>query len=181
MLYLTFDDGPDPVFTPQVLSVLRAHDAQATFFMVGEEAARHPGLVEKVRRDGHAVGNHTWDHPWLTTLSGDAVQQQLIRTREVTGPGRCLRAPYGASNAEVHAAAGVAGYRQVWHWSVDTRDWTEPGVPAITASILEGASPGAVQLMHDGGIDRSQTVEALDRALTRLAAQGWSFEALPGC
>ncbi len=181
VVHLTFDDGPNPTYTPQMLAMLRKHDAKATFFMVGNEAARHPGLVKDVRSAGHAVGNHSWDHPVLTKLSSAQVVQQLSSTRQKVGSGECFRAPYGAVNDAVHVAAGKAGYRWSWLWNVDPEDWKRPGTQAIADAVVKGARPGAVYVMHDGGGNRSQTVAGVDRAITTLKAKGYRFESLPGC
>ncbi|MFL0459189.1 polysaccharide deacetylase family protein [Kytococcus sedentarius] len=151
VLHLTFDDGPDPTWTPQMLEVLEKHDATATFFMVGEEAARFPGLVKSVRGAGHAVGNHGWDHPQFPAIGPAGVRQQLTATRDVVGPGSCFRAPYGEVDATVLAAAGQSGYTASWFWTADVRDWTEPGTQQIAAGIVRGAAPGAVYVLHDGG------------------------------
>ena len=181
VLYLTFGDGPHPTFTPQMLDLLARHDAKATFFMVGKEAQRFGHLVPTVRRAGHAVGNHSLSHPDLTTLTMPQVREQLESTRALIGSGSCLRAPYGEVSDAVHVAAAQAGYTASWHWSVDARDWTEPGTTQIADAIVQGAAPGAVYVLHDGGINRTQTVQGVDRALTRLESQGWRFESLPGC
>ncbi len=174
VLYLTFDDGPQPVYTPKVLAVLAKHHAQATFFVLGREAAAHPTLVETTRQAGHRIGNHTWDHPMLTKLSAARLRQEIS-----TGvKSKCFRPPFRDTNAHVAAVAGEYHQHQVL-WDVDTRDWEKPGVPAIERALLRGARPGAIFLMHDGGGNRSQTVAALDRALAKLSAKGYTFRSLP--
>lgn len=180
MLHLTFDDGPDPTWTPQVLSVLAKHNAHATFFVLGRAAGAHPGLVADERAAGHSVGNHTTTHPDLTKLSVADITSQWQRTANVIGGTPCARPPYGAVNATVRRVTTGLGYR-VQLWDIDTRDWSRPGADVITQRIVDGARPGAVVLLHDGGNDRSQTVAALDAALTRLDAAGWRYEAIPGC
>lgn len=174
VLYLTFDDGPQPVYTPKVLAVLAKHHAQATFFVLGREAAVHPALVETTRRAGHRIGNHTWDHPMLTKLSPTRLRQEIS-----TGvKSKCFRPPFRDTNAHVAAVAAEYHQHQVL-WDVDTRDWEKPGIPSIERALLRGARPGAIFLMHDGGGNRSQTVAALDRALTKLSAKGYTFRSLP--
>lgn len=181
VVYLTFDDGPDPQWTPQVLRVLARHDAQATFFMLGQSAAAHPELVSRVRRGGHAVANHTWNHPQLPQLGAGEVRSQLTRTSTALGgKDRCMRPPYGATNPAVNSVVENSGKRSVL-WDVDTEDWRRPGARAIEDRVVQGAEPGAIVLMHDAGGERSQTVGALDGALRRLTAQGYALKALPSC
>lgn len=180
VLHLTFDDGPSPRWTPAVLDILTANGAHATFFMVGKEAAAHPDLVRAVRARGHTVGNHSFDHADLARLTDDAVTRQVSRTRAAIGPSTCTRPPYGAISPRVSSALAALGQR-VQLWDIDTRDWARPGSAAIVDSVLAKARNGAVVLMHDGGSDRAQTVEALRVLLPRLTAAGWRFEPVPGC
>ncbi|WP_020387113.1 polysaccharide deacetylase family protein [Kribbella catacumbae] len=174
VIYLTFDDGPQPIFTPKVLAVLARHRAKATFFVLGREAAKYPELVETTRAQGHTIGNHTWDHPLLTHLTPQRIRQEIFSGVK----SKCFRPPYRDTNATVAAVAAANHQREVL-WDVDTLDWEKPGAAKIERAILRGAHPGAVILMHDGGGSRPQTVAALDRALTQLTAQGYSFRALP--
>lgn len=174
-VYLTFDDGPDPRWTPQVLDILRRHGVEAVFFEVGTSVAAHPDLVRRVRREGHLIGNHTWNHASLTTLRGRAIRAQLDRTERALGERpRCVRPPYGAHDARVDKVIRSRGQR-VMLWSVDPQDWARPGVDRIVRRILRGVEPGARILMHDGGGDRSQTVAALEQVITRLQARGYRF------
>jgi len=174
VLYLTFDDGPHAGWTPKVLQILRRHHAQATFFVLGAEAAKRPDLVEQERAAGHSVGNHTWDHPMLTKLPAARMRQEIFSGVK----SKCFRPPFRDTNAQVEATAKANHQRQVL-WDVDTNDWKKPGAAAIEHAILIGARPGAIVLMHDGGGNRSQTVAALERALTKLQRQGYTFRALP--
>ncbi|MEV5965347.1 polysaccharide deacetylase family protein [Kribbella sp. NPDC051952] len=174
VLYLTFDDGPQPEWTPKVLQVLRKHNAQATFFVLGIQVAQFPDLLTLERAAGHHVGNHTYDHKTLTHLPDAKMRQEI--TMGVKS--KCLRPPTGATNAKIEAAAAAYHQRQVL-WDVDTEDWTKPGAAKIEHAILTGARPGAIILMHDGGGNRSQTVAALDHALTKLTKQGYTYQSLP--
>jgi peptidoglycan-N-acetylglucosamine deacetylase len=173
VLYLTFDDGPQVVWTPKVLAVLAKHHAKATFFVLGREVEAHPELVATIRSLGHHIGNHTWDHPMLTHLTDARVRQEISTDVQ----SKCFRPPYRDTNARVAAIAASYHLRQVL-WDVDTNDWKKPGVGNIERTVLQGARPGTIILMHDGGGNRSQTVAALDRSLTTLAAQGYSFRSL---
>lgn len=174
VLYLTFDDGPQFEWTPKVLQILRKHQAHATFFVLGIQVAQFPELVALERAAGHHVGNHTWDHKTLTHLPDAKMRQEIASG--VTS--KCLRPPTGATNAKIEATAAALHQRQVL-WDVDTEDWTKPGAAKIEHEILRGARPGAIILMHDGGGNRSQTVAALDSALTKLTKQGYTYQSLP--
>ncbi|WP_020576909.1 polysaccharide deacetylase family protein [Actinopolymorpha alba] len=173
VVYLTFDDGPSEKWTPQVLTILAKHKAKATFFQLGSESRRLPDLVRQVRAAGHTIGDHTDVHRNLTKLSSDRIREEIRR-----GPAsRCLRPPYGAVNSRVRKVAAELK-QQIVLWDGDTLDWRRPGASKITQRIVKHAQPGAIILMHDGGGNRSQTVAALDPALTKLAKKGYSFKAL---
>lgn len=174
VIYLTFDDGPQHVFTPKVLAVLARHHAKATFFVLGREAAAYPELVETTRAQGHTIGNHTWDHPMLTKLTPQRIRQEIFSGVK----SKCFRPPFRDTNPAVAAVAAANHQREVL-WDIDTKDWEKPGAAKIERAILRGAHPGAVILLHDGGGNRTQTVAALDRALTQLTARGYTFRALP--
>ncbi len=183
VIALTFDDGPGP-YTPAVLSVLEQYRVPATFFEVGEEVARYPQDARLVSAAGYPVENHTWSHPDLSTLppSGVAAQIDMAQSeiRAVTGTTPdCLRPPYDAWNAGVLGAVAARGMTTM-SYSVDPRDWTRPGVPAIVQAVVGAAFPGAVVDMHDGGGDRSQTVAALPQIITRLRAAGYTFVSICG-
>ncbi len=173
---LTFDDGPS-AFTAQVLAVLAARGAVATFFMVGRAAERNPDLVRAIAAAGDAVGGHTWDHVRLPSLTQEEFAAQVDRTDDLlaslTGRAvRCLRPPYGRYDSVVLARLRSRGLAPVM-WDVDPRDWTAPGIDAIVARVAAGLHPGAVIELHDGGGDRSQTVAALPVILDLIAARGY--------
>lgn len=174
-VHLTFDDGPDPRWTPQVLAVLRRHGVRAVFFQVGQNVVAHPDLVRQIRSEGHLVGNHTWSHARLTDLRNRAIGGQLDRTDAALGGRvRCVRPPYGATDPRVADVIGARGQRAVL-WDVDPQDWARPGADRIVRRVLGRVHDGAVVLMHDGGGDRSQTVAALEQVITRLREQGYAF------
>lgn len=176
-MVLSFDDGPDPLHTPGILATLRAYDVRAMFFLCGEMAQAEPDLVRAIADDGHTIGNHSWTHPMITELSRAGIRDELGRTSEVietiTGAAPLwYRAPYGAWNRdsfEIGAAMGM----EPMAWTVDTLDWTEPGVDSIVHRVREGAAPGVVVLSHDAGGDRSQSVAALRRYLPELLDDGY--------
>jgi peptidoglycan/xylan/chitin deacetylase (PgdA/CDA1 family) len=173
VLFFSFDDGPDPYWTPKILAVLQKYGAHATFFELGGMQAAHPGLREQVLAAGNTIGSHSITHPQLTAISPTRRHHEIF-----DGPqSKCFRPPYGASNPKVRADIKAAGMTQVL-WDVDPRDWARPGVNAIVGNILHNAHRRNIILMHDGGGDRSQTVAALDKALQALKAQGYSFPAM---
>jgi len=179
VVYLTFDDGPGPA-TPEVLALLAQHHVTATFFVTGANASTNPQLLAAIRAAGHAVGDHTWDHPQLTTLSASGVIDQLTRTEAVIGKTRCVRPPYGDTSPTIAGIIARRGERQIL-WDVDPKDWSRPGADVIADRVMSQVQPGSIVLMHDAGGDRSQSVAALRIILDRLDAQGLRSVALPQC
>ncbi|MBO8195820.1 polysaccharide deacetylase family protein [Streptomyces oryzae] len=178
VLALTFDDGPHPENTPRLLEVLRRHGVQATFFVVGENAAAFPGLLHAIAADGHVVGNHSWAHHPLNRMRPSDVRDDLGRTSElidrvVGTPPRWCRAPYGAWHPPSLKVCADLGMEPMG-WSVDTRDWTRPGTARIVSAVTDRATPGAIVLQHDGGGPRPQTVAAVDHYLPLLKADGYT-------
>lgn len=180
---LTFDDGPDATYTPQVLALLQKYAAHATFFQIGEDtAAADPALVNALVAAGNLVEDHTFTHADLPTLPDAALFAELQRTQSslfaVTGRDTMFfRPPYGNFNAHVEAVGSALGM-QMALWTTDTNDWAMPGVNAIVQSALTGAADNGIILMHDGGGDRSQTIAALDRIIPTLQAQGYDLVTL---
>ncbi|MFJ2868882.1 polysaccharide deacetylase family protein [Kitasatospora sp. NPDC087314] len=184
VVYLTFDDGPSPAYTPEILGILARYGVRATFFEIGQNVAAHPGLTGQVARAGHSVQNHSWSHPDLRRLSGSSLNAQVADTDRVirAQTGRtpsCLRPPYGAVNGAVRSRAAALG-KQVVLWSVDPADWSRPGTAAIQSRVLNHVRPGSVVLMHDGGGNRAQTAAALPTILSTLKARGYTFGTLCG-
>jgi peptidoglycan/xylan/chitin deacetylase (PgdA/CDA1 family) len=179
VVYLTFDDGPLAATTPRLLRALRQHNAKATFFMVGNRAASQRALVRRVAREGHAIGNHTYWHPFLTRVPAWRVRDELARTTRAIGPaaGRCMRPPYGDINRAVRAEALRQGLTPVL-WSYDTYDWRRPGVDALVQRFTRGTRPGAIILAHDV---HPGTVAAVERMLPRWREMGYTLRALPAC
>ncbi|MGC4748831.1 polysaccharide deacetylase family protein [Micromonospora sp. DT201] len=183
-LALTFDDGPDPQYTPQVLALLREFDVRATFCVVGENAQNHPDLIQAIVNGGHTLCNHSWHHDVsLGTRSTDAIRSDLLRTNDAIraavpdAPIVWYRQPGGAWTYPVVSVAHQLGMTPL-HWSVDPSDWELPGAGKITATVLAQAEPGSVVLLHDAGGNRQGTVDALRRILPDLTAR-FELEALP--
>lgn len=166
---LTFDDGPDPRWTPQVLNLLASHHAVATFCVLGENAIRHPDLVQAIIDAGMQLCDHSHTHeidPSMPELS--MAHDDLVKLASTSVP--WFRAPGGVWSPAVQLAADANGMRPLG-WSVDSRDWTRPGADAIVAQVQRQMRPGAVVLFHDGGGRRDQTVAALEELLPWLRAQ----------
>jgi peptidoglycan-N-acetylglucosamine deacetylase len=176
---LTIDDGPSPVYTPQILRILRRYGVIASFSMVGVNAVAYPGVAREVAAAGHMIVNHTWNHYNLGYMSAAGVRDEIARATDAihsaTGkrPGM-FRAPYGVWAPAVFNYCGQAGLTPL-AWSVDPRDWSRPGVRAIARTIMSGTRTGSVILEHDGGGNRSQTVAALKIWLPRLLDAGYRF------
>ena len=182
VVYLTFDDGPTPAWTPRMLALLAHYQARATFFVLGRSTAAHPELVRQEFAAGHGVGNHTWSHRRLTNLRGAQLAAEVNATstaiRQITGaPVRCLRPPFATVDAASAEQVRALGLRLVL-WDIDTNDWLRPGTGAIAGRVLGRVRSGDVILMHDGGGNRSQTVVALEQVLATLSARGYRFHAL---
>jgi peptidoglycan-N-acetylglucosamine deacetylase len=177
---LTIDDGPDPVYTPQVLSVLHKYNVTATFSMIGEHVAAYPQLARTVHDAGHKICNHTWTHSDLVGMRVPRVRDELTRAGDAihaaTGVHPALfRAPYGAwSRAVIRQCERMK--MVPLDWSVDPRDWSQPGVRKIVRNIMRNTQPGSIILEHDGGGNRSETVKALRIVLPRLLDEGYHFE-----
>lgn len=176
-MVLTFDDGPDPRYTPDILRTLREYEVRAMFFVCGEMAVHHKDLLAEMTDDGHVVGNHTWSHPLLTRLTRSEIRSQMERTCEVIEDG-CgeapvwFRAPYGAWNRAAFQIGAELGMEPL-AWTVDTLDWMAPGTRSIVGRVERGAAPGVVVLSHDAGGDRSQSVRALREYLPELLDSGY--------
>ena len=180
-LALTFDDGPNPAVTPQLLDLLDRYEARATFFLIGRHVRACPALAAEIARRGHAIGNHTDTHPNLVWLSRAQVLDQLERCAAAilaaTGkPAGVMRPPFGFRTPQVHAAVRQAGLDPPILWSRSGRDWN-PQPAAQLIQRLQAVRSGDIVLLHDGfhgalGGDRQHTVDALKHWLPRWKAQG---------
>jgi peptidoglycan/xylan/chitin deacetylase (PgdA/CDA1 family) len=179
VVYLTFDDGPDPSVCGQILTILAREQIHATFFVVGQKVLRYPDVARRMVADGHTLGNHSWDHTRLTALSYRGIVWQLTTTQDavarVTGVRPSLfRPPYGATNGNVARAAGATGLQTVM-WGVDPRDWAQPGSGVITNRVVGSSGPGSIILLH---CLHPQTAAALPQIIAGLRARGFTFAAL---
>ncbi|GLX68794.1 polysaccharide deacetylase family protein [Paenibacillus glycanilyticus] len=174
----TFDDGPDPVHTPELLEIFAEAGGQATFYMVGEQIAANFEVAKLVHKRGHEIGNHSYTHPNMTELSVEEIESEIARTEElikqVTGSrAATMRLPYLAGDERVNAILAREGYPSIGAVNTEARDWDMPGVDHILESSRNAVENGSILIFHDGYGDRSQTVEAV-RVLTKeLAAEGY--------
>ena len=178
---LTFDDGPDPVNTPALLSLLASYGVHATFFVVGTEVARHPDLLRAEVAAGHEIGLHTYYHRALPRLSNGALLADLGAEsrllQQVAGTHTILvRPPYGSLSERTTTTLREAGYEVVF-WSADTRDWAS-GQAAIQSFLINQVKPGDIVLMHDGGGPRAATIAALAAALPVWIGRHWHFRTI---
>jgi peptidoglycan/xylan/chitin deacetylase (PgdA/CDA1 family) len=176
---LTFDDGPNPYYTPQILAILLHYGVKATFFDIGYLVAEYPNIVRQEYKQENIVANHSWSHPVLTHYSAQEIQTQLTSTTNIIQATigvrpTFFRPPYGAVNDSVLAQARNLHYTTVM-WDGTAEDWSLPGVNAIVSKTLSYAHNGAILLLHDGGGNRAQTVAALPIIITNLKSRGFKF------
>jgi peptidoglycan/xylan/chitin deacetylase (PgdA/CDA1 family) len=176
-LALTFDDGPHPTLTPQLLDLLKVNGIRATFYLIGSRVARHPRLAARIAAEGHEIGNHTWSHPSLYDHSDGAVLRQIDRASEAVRAATGLtpvtmRPPYGnfypPQRLMLHKARGMPTVL----WSVDPEDWRRPGSAVVADRIVTQSHPGDVVLAHD---THGATVRAMPATLTGLHGRGFRF------
>jgi peptidoglycan/xylan/chitin deacetylase (PgdA/CDA1 family) len=179
---LTFDDGPNPPFTAQILNILQRYNVKASFFDVGHLAHDYPDLVQREVAEGHTVGNHTWDHPHLTTLSTSDITNEINATsdelQKITGTRPTFfRPPYGETDVHTLTAINNLGLT-TFIWNNMAYDWLMPAPAVISFRVTSVARNGMIILLHDGGGDRTNTVAALPTIIQTLQARGFSFVTL---
>ena len=176
---LTFDDGPHPKYTEQILNLLEQYGAKGTFFLVGKHAEKNPQVVFRMYEEGHEIANHTYTHPFTTSVP--KVMKEIKQTEEtlfsITGYSPNLFRPVeGQYTDKLVEEVVKEGYKIVmWSWHQDTEDWKDPGVNKIVNKVLNGIEEGNIVLFHDGGGNREQTVKALEIILPKLKEQGYKF------
>jgi chitin deacetylase len=178
VIALTFDDGPWPQTTVQVLDILKQNDVKGTFFVVGQNVKNYPDLMKRIVADGHGIGNHTWHH-WYHAMNPQTAAYEVENTTNLiyktTGVKTGLfRPPGGMMHNGVAAYARNSKYAVVM-WSSDSIDYSRPSVPKLINNVFRQAKPGGIVLMHDGGGNRSQTVQALPTIIENFRKQGYSF------
>lgn len=170
---ITFDDGPDPVYTPQLLDGLRERKARATFFLMGKQAKAHPELVRRMQEEGHLIGNHTYSHIQLKKSNREKFKAELIKTNElleeITGEEvQFVRPPYGSWDKSLESELTMIPVL----WTIDPMDWCSDNVSAIVKKVTDKAKENAVILMHD---EYSSSVTAALEIVDILQKEGYEF------
>lgn len=170
---LTFDDGPNPTYTPQLLDLLQRYRVRATFFIMGKHVPGNEALLKRMYLEGHEIGNHSWDHPDFTRLSPEQIEAQVSSTQGViaaTGVPlpTLFRPPYGEYNPMVEAHVPLSIIR----WDVDPSDWRPSMQPSVAAHVVAHAHSGAIVLMHD---TETTTLPAVEPIIQQLQAQGYQL------
>lgn len=179
---LTFDDGPDPRFTPQVLDVLGREGVKATFFVVGNRAKKFPALLKRIHNEGHLVGNHSYSHPQFRKRSVKQFQDEILRTEKIIQSSigyrpKLIRPPYGEIREEQVQWVKKNGYTVV-NWNVDSLDWKGLDKEKVKNNVINAVGPGSIILQHAGGgvgSDLNGTIEALPEIIQTLRAKGYHF------
>lgn len=179
---LTFDDGPNPPFTAQIVKTLQDMYATGTFFVIGGKVTRYPEAAREVGASGFPIGNHTFSHNPLDKALEEGISAEIDGASNVLSQimninTTWLRPPYGAMSPLLKAVAEAKGYRII-RWNVDSHDWEAASVDEIVSNVTAWAKPDSVILMHDGGGDRANTVQALPRIIQTLREQGFAFVTL---
>ncbi|CAK0758670.1 peptidoglycan-N-acetylglucosamine deacetylase [Azospirillaceae bacterium] len=176
ILALTIDDGPEPIYDTEIIRILAEHNAVATFFLVGRNAARFPELVKAMVDGGNEVGNHSWSHPMLPSLLAQEQVDQIRKTNDIISTiigksVRWFRPPYGGYGNQVTSLAHAEGLDTIM-WTTDTQDWTNISPQQIVDRAADHLTPGAVILLHS---TRRNTVLALPQIIEQAHAQNFRF------
>lgn len=184
---LTFDDGPDPRFSNDVLDVLKHYNVPATFFVLGSKAVANPEIVKRMQNEGHVIGNHTYAHPNLVEEADlETLEREVTRTEDALNEiigyrTKLFRPPFGFLYNELVEKLGNMNY-YVIAWSVDSLDWQEDPPEVIASKVVDNIHPGAIILMHDGAEssgDRTNTILSLQQIIPILQDQGYEFVTVP--
>jgi len=174
LISITFDDGPHPIYTPQILDTLAKYNAKATFFVTGNRADKYPHLLKRIVKEGHEVGNHTYNHISGRNVTSISLKNELDSTaniiNRITGVTPVLFRPVGGfyNDTIINTAIRNDYLVIMWSWHQDPEDWKKPSANKITKHVTSAAKPGDIVLLHDSGGDRSHTVKALESILDYL-------------
>ncbi len=179
---LTFDDGPSPKYTPEILKILDHYHIKATFFVMGIFAKRYPDLIREIQAHGHVIANHSMTHPYLTRMSDKQLQYEIVEPNvivaAITGKTPvCLRPPFGLSNERVREYIRSQGM-QVVMWDLNSFDYKRQPVSQLINWVLANTKPGYDLLLHDGSGNSFQTVQALPAIIEGLKKRGMGFDVI---
>lgn len=175
---LTFDDGPSSIYTPQILDILKENKVKGTFFCIGSKIAKNPLTSKRIAKEKHEIGNHTYTHPYIGSLSSNKLREEIEKTQKeilkITGvKTKLFRPPGGRFNPRIVNLVEDTHHQFIlWSWDQDTRDWSRPGVNRIVRKVLKNISNGDIVLFHDTG---SQTVKALRILVPLLKEKGYKL------
>jgi peptidoglycan-N-acetylglucosamine deacetylase len=177
---ITFDDGPNPTYTPQVLEIFSEAKGKVTFFMIGEQMKNHPEVVKQVAALGHEIGNHTFTHPKLSQLSTakclEEIEQNEKLIEELAGRKPVVfRPPYLDYDQDTVSLLQQKGYPLIGALNLAAQDWEQPGVRHILEKSRDAVKNGSILIFHDGYGDRSQTIEAVRKLVSELKSQGYQL------
>ncbi|MDO0823766.1 polysaccharide deacetylase family protein [Desulfosporosinus nitroreducens] len=175
---LTFDDGPDPIDTPDILDILKEKEARATFFVLGKAAQSNPALLKRLVKEGHEIGNHGFNHDYQQRHLVKEMNQTDQAVYAATGYHTYFYRPPGGFVSKTQLETTNRNGHVVALWSVDSKDWRNPGVKQIVDNVVKNVFPGSIILMHDGGYQRSQTVKSLGPIIDALRARGYRLATL---
>lgn len=179
---LTFDDGPQPTYTPQILKILRSAKVKATFFMIGRQARRYAALARSVRADGNVIGNHSLGHKSLANAPRTTVVEQIVggasAIKAATGVKPFWYRPANGSLSNLVYEVAQADGERVIVWSLDPDDWKRPSPSVLVRLVVSQVRSGSVVLLHDGGGNRANTIAALPQIIAKLRKQGYHFVTL---
>lgn len=176
---ITFDDGPHPKYTAEILDILAEYGAKATFFVIGKNLELYGDVTRRAAEEGHEIGNHTYTHTALQTLGRTALAREILDSEALIAEciGRrpaVFRPPGGSSSALVEEIVAKSGDKIIL-WDVDTRDWAGRPSDAIVKTVMRNTVPGSIILFHDYAVEKSTTVDALKEILPQLCAAGYRF------
>lgn len=183
---LTFDDAPDPIYTPKILDILKNKGVKATFFLVGKRVQAHPEIVKRMVQEGHIIGNHSYSHAKLTNLNNGAFHKQIMKTdqliKKITGYSPAIvRPPYGAVTLP-QIKWLVSQHKKIVNWNVDSLDWKGLKADQVETNVITHVHPGSIILQHSGtgnGGDLSGTVNALPKIIDELRNEGYKIVTVP--
>ncbi|SEN66765.1 Peptidoglycan/xylan/chitin deacetylase, PgdA/CDA1 family [Mesobacillus persicus] len=180
LVAITFDDGPNPVYTPQVFGIFKEAGGKATFFMIGEQIEKNPEIARQAYELGHEIGNHTYSHPRMSELSQGQRVDEIERTEKlihhVTGQKPSVfRPPYLDYNSSTALTVSEKGYHAIGALNLEAHDWEQPGVEHILSKSMSCVKNGSILIFHDGFGDRSQTIQAVRLLVSELTSQGFQL------